>query len=84
MQHEQTGRSGLLPFMGKGIRMAKFRIKTAAPKGKHTWEPDMTARVQNSLFQTVAMLAAASEDAEKKLFEAIAMAKCGNPVFPMA
>lgn len=64
--------------------MAKFRIKTGVPKGRNTWEPDTAAKVQASLFATVAMLAAASADAEMKLMKAIADAKSGKAVFPAA
>lgn len=55
--------------------MRKFRIKTSAPKGRNTWEPDTAAKVQASLFDTVAMLAAANPEAEKQLLNAIAAAK---------
>lgn len=56
----------------------KYRVRTGAPKGRRTWEPDTAAKVQANLFATVAMLAAASVDAEKALMEAIAEAKAGN------
>lgn len=62
----------------------KFRVRTSAPKGRNTWEPDTTAKVQASLFATVAMLAAASSDAEQKLMEAITSAKAGKIAFPVA
>lgn len=62
----------------------KFRIKTSAPRGRNTWEPDTAAKVQASLFATVAMLAAASADAEQKLLEAVNAAKAGKMVFPAA
>lgn len=58
--------------------MAKFRIRTGVPKGRNTWEPDMAAKVQENLFATVAMLAAASSDAERRLMEMIAAAKAGK------
>lgn len=64
--------------------MAKFRVRTSAPKGRNTWEPDMAAKVQASLFSTVAMLAAASADAEAKLMAAVADAKSGRLAFPAA
>lgn len=53
----------------------KYRVRTGAPKGRRTWESDTAAKVQNSLFATVAMLAAASAEAEKALMDAIAEAK---------
>lgn len=64
--------------------MAKFRVKTGAPKGRNTWEPDMGAKVQANLFETVAMIVAASADAETKLMAAIADAKTklGKIAFP--
>lgn len=55
--------------------MSRFRVKTTPPKGRNTWEPDTAAMVQASLFATVAMLAAASPDAEQKLMDAIAAEK---------
>ena len=64
--------------------MAKFRIRTTAPTGRNTWEPDIAAKVQGGLFATVAMLAAASADAEQKLHDAVADAKAGRLVFPAA
>lgn len=64
--------------------MAKFKIKTGVPKGRNTWEPDTAAKVQASLFATVAMLVAASADAEMMLMKAIADAKSGKAVFPAA
>lgn len=60
----------------------KFKIRTSAPKGRNTWEPDTAAKVQASLFATVAMLAAASSDAEQKLMEAVSAAKSGRLVAP--
>lgn len=62
----------------------KFKIKTSAPRGRNTWEPDTAAKVQASLFATVAMLAAASKDAEAKLFDAVSAAKAGKLTFPTA
>lgn len=62
----------------------RFKIRTSAPKGRNTWEPDMAAKVQDSLFATVAMLAAASSDAERKLFEAVNAAKAGKVMAPVA
>lgn len=64
-----------------GIAM-KFRVRTSPPKGRNTWEPDMAAKVQANLFATVAMLAAASSDAEKKLLDAVSNAKAGTLAFP--
>lgn len=64
--------------------MAKFRIKTDVPKSRNTWKPDMTSKVQENLFATVAMLAAASADAEMKLMKAIADAKSGKVAFSAA
>lgn len=55
--------------------MAKFRIKTSAPKGHNTWGFDLTAKVQEGLFAAVAMIVAASAEAEQKLMAAIAAAK---------
>lgn len=62
----------------------KYRIKTGIPKGRNTWKPDTASKVQAGLFATVAMLVAASADAEAKLMEAIAAAKSGNMAFPAA
>lgn len=62
----------------------KFKIRTSAPKGRNTWEPDTAAKVQASLFATVAMLAATSSDAEQKLFEAVNAAKAGKVMVPVA
>lgn len=62
----------------------RFRVKTSPPKGRNTWEPDTAAKVQASLFDTVAMLAAASAEAEQKLLDAIAAAKSGRVAFPAA
>lgn len=42
----------------------------------------MAAKVQANLFATVAMLAAASSDAEKKLLDAVSNAKAGTLAFP--
>ena len=47
-------------------------------QNKAAWEPDTAAKVQANLFTTVAMLVAASADAEKALMEAIAEAKAGK------
>lgn len=62
----------------------KFRIRTNAPKGRNTWAPDTAAKVQESLFATVAMLAASSSDAERKLMEAVNAAKAGKVMAPVA
>lgn len=53
----------------------RFRVKTSAPKGRNTWEPDTAAKVQESLFNTVAMLVAENSEAEQALMQAIAEAK---------
>ncbi len=63
--------------------MAKFRVKTSVPKGRNTWEPDTAAKVQESLFKTVAVLAAASEDAEKQLMDAVAEAKRRQGIYSL-
>lgn len=55
--------------------MMKFKIKTAPPKGRGSWAPDLAAKVQENLFVTVAMVVAASPEAEKKLMDAIRSAK---------
>lgn len=62
--------------------VTKFRIRTGTPKGRNTWEPDTSARVQSSLFATVAMIVSLSADAEAKLMKAIADAKAGKLGFP--
>lgn len=62
----------------------KFKIRTSAPKGRNTWEPDTAAKVQANLFATVAMLAAASSEAERKLMEAVSAAKAGKVMAPVA
>lgn len=62
----------------------KFRVHTSAPKGRSAWDADMASKVQASLFATVAMIAAASTDAEKKLFDAVSAAKTGQLAFPAA
>lgn len=70
---------------GGNRRMINFKVKTSVPKGRNTWEPDTASKVQAGLFATVAMLAAASADAEYKLMDAVANAKAGKqPVFPIA
>lgn len=72
--------------MGVSVKMSvtRFRIRTSVPRGRNTWDPDTNAKVQESLFATVAMLAAASEEAEKQLMETIADAKAGKVAFPAA
>lgn len=61
-----------------------FKIRTTAPKGRNTWDADTGAKVQASLFATVAMIVADNEDAEKKLMQMIADAKAGMGAFPAA
>lgn len=58
--------------------MVRFRVKTSPPKGRNTWKPDTAAIVQSNLFDTVAMLAAESAEAEQKLMDAIAAAKANK------
>lgn len=65
-----------------GKNKMKFRIRTAAPKSRNTWAPDTNAKVQMCLFSTVALIAAASADAEQKLYNVIADAKAGRVMFP--
>lgn len=60
--------------------MMKFKIKTAPPKGRGSWAPDLASKVQENLFATVAMIVAASPDAEKKLMDAIRSAKGAKAV----
>ncbi len=62
----------------------EFRVRTAPPKGRNTWEPDTAAKIQTNLFTTVAVLAAASGDAEQKLMDMIAEAKAGKIMIPVA
>lgn len=66
----------------KGVK--RFNIRTGVPRGRNTWEPDIGAKVQASLFDTVAMIVAASAEAEVKLMDAIAAAKAGKLKFPAA
>lgn len=62
----------------------KFRVKTTAPNGRSLRELEMAAKVQVNLFDTVAMIVAASPDAEKQLMTAIADAKAGKLPLPVA
>lgn len=62
----------------------KFVVKASAPKKRNVWKPDIAEKVQTSLFNTVAMIVAASTDAEAKLMSAIAAAKSGKLMFPVA
>lgn len=55
--------------------MAKFKVKTSAPKGRNTWESGTLSMVQDDLFALAAMLASVSADAEAKLMKAVADAK---------
>lgn len=61
-----------------------FKIRTTAPRGRSTWDADTSAKVQTSLFATVAMLVAGNTDAEAKLMQMIAEAKAGMGAFPAA
>lgn len=67
--------------MGK---ITTFKIKTTPPKGRSTWDADTGAKVQASLFATVAMLVAGNEKAEAELMKMIADAKAGMGAFPAA
>lgn len=58
--------------------MMRFKIRTAPPRGRGTWAPDLASKVQDSLFKTVAMLVAANPDAEAKLMDTIKAAKGGD------
>ena len=55
--------------------MMKFKIKTAPPKGRGSWAPDLAPKVQENIFSIVAMLVAANPEAEEKLMDAIRSAK---------
>lgn len=60
--------------------MMNFKVKTAAPKGRGSWPPELMTRVQENLFATVALLVAASPDAEDKLMDKIRAVKGGAAV----
>lgn len=57
--------------------MMRFKIRTAPPRGRGAWAPDLASKVQDNLFKTVAMLVAANPDAETKLMDMIKAAKGG-------
>ena len=51
--------------------MMKFKIKTAPPKGRGSWAPDLASKVQENIFSIVAMLVAANPELEEKRREDI-------------
>ena len=60
----------------------RFHIRTSAPSGRNTWEPDRGAKVQNSLLAVAAVMAAANSRAEEKLLQAVQAAKAGALQLP--